>query len=80
MNEEQVICITKAIGEYLYLNPMLLRPSDKIQLLGPAKGWEYDDEIYDLLSWSHKITMQSSLAETIEILHQEKIFKQKQPR
>ena len=46
-----------------------LRPKDLLYMLGPASGWEYDDELEDFMQlFKPQLTDQSTLADLIEII------------
>jgi len=46
----EIIMARERIASEIGIPKLLLRPDDSVELLGPAKGWEYDDELYCFLN------------------------------
>lgn len=64
----QVIEAACVIANHLHLSWKKLRPKDSLYMLGPAYGWEYDDELEDFMQSFPLLTEQSNLADLIEII------------
>lgn len=69
LTKDEVIEILYFVANYLHLPPDRLLPNDSMKLLGPASGWEYDDELNDFFNhFNLKLSQDSSLADLIELI------------
>ena len=69
LTKDEVIEILHFVASYLHLPPDRLLPNDSMKQLGPAYGWEYDDELNDFFNhFNLKLSQDSSLADLIELI------------
>jgi len=50
----EIIMAREKIASKIGIPKLLLKPDDSVEILGPAKGWEYDDELYCHLNVLYK--------------------------
>lgn len=65
----QVNTTLRYIAKYIHVSWKKMRPNDLLYFYGPEPGWDYDDELNDiLLIFRDKLTSQNSLADLIEVI------------